>query len=288
VHLCASRCAVAAKGGGVGGAGSGSGGSGNGDSGDGGSPSSQSPSDVDVDLPSINTTQQQTTQQGENGVCFAKDTASACLVIGDASPAAAYSRCYDGAADELAQLVLMAELQPGDRVLTAHADGTLALTRVIVVQHTRLEKRSAVVELHTSTQTSLSLTPSHGLYIDGQLAAASEVVAGSLLRAADGSPIAVARVTTRVAPVINPVTVAGSILASDGDGAPLLAASHPIWIAPLLLESPMARAITNGALLLVGDVASIADGALYVLAHLAAAISLVRLVTRAARSTMSS
>ena len=86
-----------------------------------------------------------------------------------------------------------------------------------------------------------------------QILAASEATVGSHLMTADGESAAVTRVVASVAEVINPVTATGTILASD-DGAPVLAASHPIWIAPLLVENAAARAVANAAMYVAGDV----------------------------------
>lgn len=181
--------------------------------------------------------------------CFAKEASTACLAFGDATPAAAYAQCYEGAAEESAKLVLMKELTAGDRVLTI-TEGLLAITRVVVNQHAHADKSAPMLTLHTS-QGAVSMTPDHAVFVDGALVAASEAKAGSVLTTAEGE-VAVARVTKSEAGIINPVTATGTILASDAS-APILAASHPIHIAPLMLESSVARSVANAALYFVGN-----------------------------------
>lgn len=181
--------------------------------------------------------------------CFAKEASTACLAFGDATPAAAYAQCYEGAAEESAKLVLMKELTAGDRVLTI-TEGLLAITRVVVNQHAHSDKSAPMLTLHTS-QGAVSMTPDHAVFVDGALVAASEAKAGSVLTTAEGE-VAVTRVTKSEAGIINPVTATGTILGSDAS-APILAASHPIWIAPLMLESSVARSVANAALYFVGN-----------------------------------
>jgi hypothetical protein len=153
---------------------------------------------------------------------------------------------------------MLASLKAGDRVLTADAtSGALGITHVLVNQHASAAgsddpATSALLRLHTSDGAVLTLTPDHALYVDGALAAARDVTIGSALTTID----AIATIVTRITPlpggpVVNPTTASGTILASD-HGAPLLAASHPIWIAPLLLASPTARTLANVALSLAG------------------------------------
>jgi len=95
--------------------------------------------------------------------------------------------------------------------------------------------------------------------VDGELVAANDVKVGSLL-----STGAVKRITKSEGNIINPVTASGTIVA---DGT--LAASNPMWIASLTVDAPITRAVVNAALFAAGDVDSIADGAVGVLAMLA-------------------
>jgi hypothetical protein len=226
--------------------------------------------------------------------CFAKDLTSSCrLVEMDATPQAAFAACYPAstrrgrlaaAEASVAELVLMASLKAGDLVLTSDANGGLALTHVLVNQHATVAELTArVLTLHTSNGARLSLTPDHAIYIDGALAAAATAVVGASLTDAHGRSTTISRIVeTLDAPIINPVTASGTILAADR-GAPLLAASHPIWIAPLLLSSSLVRSTVNGALLVCGDVSSVGLGAAVVLAKLAATLGGIRFAAKALR-----
>jgi hypothetical protein len=215
--------------------------------------------------------------------CFAKEASTACLVFGDAAPTAAYAQCYEGAAEEGAKLVLMKELAAGDRVLSM-AEGALAITRVVVNQHVNADKSAPMLTLHTS-QGAVSMTPDHAVFVDGALVAASEAKVGSVLTNAQGE-VAIKRITKSDAAIVNPVTASGTILASDAS-APVLAASHPIWIAPLMVESTVARSVANAALYFVGNSVETSSRTGFVallLAKAAATLAVVGLVTRKASS----
>ena len=121
----------------------------------------------------------------------------------------------------------MAALTAGDLVLTASVDGALAATRVLVNEHAARDARSSLLEVTTAGGAVLSLTPDHPLYIDGRLRAARELTPGVALRRASGEAVAVVRVASRFGTVVNPVTAAGTLLASDG-GAPVLAGSFVV------------------------------------------------------------
>ena len=79
----------------------------------------------------------------------------------------------------------------------------------------------------------------------------------------------------------------GTILASDS-GAPVLAASHPIWIAPALLASPTVRVVTNVAIFIAGDVDTITTGATLGLAKMGATLAALALVRKASKMMISS
>jgi len=171
---------------------------------------------------------------------------------------ASFEACYHGRSN-VAELVLMAALRVDDLVLTSTPQGTLAATRVLVNQHASEEMVANVLKLTTAQGTSISLTPDHAIIVDGMLVAAAEAIVGAVLTSSDGTSMTIGRIESGAAPVINPVTESGTILASDV-GEPVLAASHPYWIAQLVLESPTARTVVNAALYAVGDVPSIAAG----------------------------
>ena len=214
--------------------------------------------------------------------CFAKYATNACLLLGDVAPAAAYAQCYEGATADSARLVLMADLAVGDRVLTATTDGALAATRVLVNQHARSERTATMLVLRTADGTALSLTPNHALYINGKLAAARDAVEGSTLTSADGIPIVIQHISKAERVIINPTTAAGTLLASD-EGAPVLAASHPIHVAPAVLTSPSARALINAALVFCGDVKSIGHGIAFAFLKLAATLATIAAAATAFR-----
>ena len=221
----------------------------------------------------------------KESVCFAKESAAACLVLDEAAPpAAAYAACYHAAGTAgAARLVAMRDLAAGDAVLTSSAKGALAATRVVANHHRWSHKLSSMLTLHTADGTALSLTPGHALYVDGQLADAASASAGSFLTNANGKITiveSVAMVEEGVA-VINPVTTSGTILASDGgEGAPILAATHPMFIAELMVEWPVVRGLLNVGLFVASDVDSIGAGLAIVLAKATAALALVALVGR--------
>ena len=119
------------------------------------------------------------------------------------------------------------------------------------------------------------------------LAAADDATVGSTLTNARGQSVTITRiVSTANAAIINPVTATGTILAAD-HGTPLLAASHPIWIAPMLLSSSVVRTVVNGALLASGDVATVGMGAAVVLAKFTTTLAVARIATKALRRTRS-
>ena len=193
--------------------------------------------------------------------CFSKESTTACRVDeAAATPTDAFSACFTKTSDPAAARVPMADLRTGDRVLTS-TDGSLSTTRVVVNQHASADTKAEMITLHMANgRTALSLTPSHAIYVDGELVAASDAKVGSLLTTAEGKKTKITRVVRNVATIINPVTTTGTILASD-HGPPVLAASHPFrvdWLpvplAPLLVASPTCRAVANAAMYLVGDV----------------------------------
>jgi len=189
--------------------------------------------------------------------CFAKESTKACrLTTASTNATSAFEACYaahlSSTAPQSAKLVLLATLSVGDRVLTMDEAGALAVTRVVVNQHaSSADATASLLSVRTAEGTSLSLTPDHAIFVDGTLAAASTILVGARLRSADGT-VAVAKIITRrAAAVVNPVTVAGTILVSD-EGAPVLAASHPIGVASIVLRSSVARTAANAALSVAG------------------------------------
>ncbi len=185
--------------------------------------------------------------------CFAKDSTTACLL---ASPSS--STCL--------KHVLMADLVPGDLVL-----GREGATAVVAVQHKAVDTIAQMLTFHTFDGAVVSMTPDHGVFVDGELVAAADAKVGSRLSAG-----VVERITKGEAKIINAVTADGTIVA-DG----VLAASNPLWVAQLTIDAPIRRALVNAVLYAAGDVDSIADGVVVVLAKLAATLTLVALAAKA-------
>jgi len=135
----------------------------------------------------------------------------------------------------LAQRVLMAELVAGDLVLTSTPAGKTAITRVLVNQHAATDAHTSVLTLHTPSGR-VSVTPDHVLLADDAFVAAWHVAVGMHLVGAEGQPLVVRQITLqKSATVINPITTAGTILAIDV-GTPVLAATHPEWVAHTMLD----------------------------------------------------
>lgn len=178
--------------------------------------------------------------KGNPNTCFDKDTSFACRVADPAAtPAAVFDACYQAdpaARPELAERVRMGELAAGDVVLTGATDGTLAFTRVLVNEKRAVDVSAEVLSLETASGARLSLTHDHALYVDGTLQPASAAAVGAALHLADAQPTRVTRVTRRMAHVVNPITLSGTILAGE-KGAPVLAATGLMWIAPFMIES---------------------------------------------------
>ena len=190
----------------------------------------------------------------KSSVCFAKDSSTACLLE---HPLA---ECKQ---------VLMADLVPGDLVL-----GREGATSVVAVQHKAIDTIAPMLTFHTADG-AVSMTPDHGIFVDGRLVAAAEVKVGSVL-----STGAVERIVKSKGAIINPVTSSGTIIA-DG----VLAASNPMWIASLTADMPLVRAIVNAALYAAGDVDNVAAGCGRVLAKLAAALAAAAVVHKARKTS---
>ena len=216
--------------------------------------------------------------------CFAKDVGTACrLVDSSASAIAAFEACYHQDAQPLsaAVLVLMAELQAGDRVLSTTPKGELTTTTVVAIQHQSVDTFAEMLTFHMADGASVSMTPDHALFVDSMLVAAADVQVGSNLTGGDGhAAVVVERITRGAGAIVNPVTASGTLLASDGHGTPILAASHPIWIAPFVLHSLFARTLVNAAVGYVGDVDTFVGALGLDLGKLAASLGVVALALK--------
>ena len=174
---------------------------------------------------------------GSSNPCFARETTTACRVHDIAAPPAdAYAQCFLGQRGAAAERVLMTSLSAGDYVLT-QADGALAHTRVILNQHKVARDADASSPLLTlyHDRGTLGLSPDHVLRVGGEFGPARTATAGADLAAADGKPARVSRVEVSRGGVVNPLTVAGTILAAGPTGAPVLASVYGEWIADYFL-----------------------------------------------------
>merc|ERR1719161_844204 len=159
--------------------------------------------------------------------CFSR-TATACRLLQPASAGDALAACFGGGLDAVAERVSMDALVAGDTVL---ADGA-ALTRVVVNQHAGVKAAAPMLTLHFEGG-SLSLTADHVLLLDGALSPARLAAVGSVL----SSGRKVSAVTHGSQDVVNPITVAGTILAAGPSGEPVVAATANEWLADVLLSA---------------------------------------------------
>ena len=225
--------------------------------------------------------------------CFSRDTTTACRVLGThVAPLEAMAACWAaggrvrGAAErgaDTAERVPMSALATGDLVLTAYA-GTPEVTRIISNQHVHSEHLASPLVTLWTAQGAVTTTPDHALYLDGVLAAAAEAEVGARLTGIGDVERVIERITESRGRVVNPVTVAGTILAADHvGGLPILAATNPMWISRLVLASPLARGVVNAALLCAGDVDTVALGVVAVAFRLAVPCAVLWLLCRRRR-----
>jgi len=155
--------------------------------------------------------------------CFAHETSTACrLAHSGISPADAFDACYaDAPVDaRVATRLKMSELVAGDYVL----DTTQTASAVLLNQHARVARSSALVRLTTSTGEVLELTPDHVLMLDGAWQPASEAIVGSSLSTDGTSPSSrVISHTRHHGRVVNPLVASGQILAGGPTGLPFRA-----------------------------------------------------------------
>jgi len=240
---------------------------------------SQTSTTTDIDTTGPSSTS--TTTSSSGGGCFSKSSTTACrLADPSASVDAAFSACYENENNGAASRVMMADLVPGDYVLTDTTAGTLQATRVLVNQHTAHEKTAETLTLITAEGATLSVTADHGLYVDGALIMAAEAKVGATLN----NGVLRRIVKNSEAAIINPVTATGTILASDS-GAPFLAASHPMWIASRVADSSATRLLVNAAILYVGDVDSVTSGVVHGIAKVVATVGILVLARKALQSS---
>jgi len=222
----------------------------------------------------------------DKGGCFDKDQTRACKLLSSAANIdTAYAECFGKPrarqaslpSYRSAELVLMSALRAGDLVL----DTSTSSSRIIVNQHAETRRITTKLTFHTA-DSSISMTPDHGVFVNGVLMAASQVRVGARLTTG-----AVVWITKAESAIINPVTASGTILACD-TGAPILAASHPIWIASIVVDSTVTRILVNAALLLAGEAESISSGVASAVTRLTMSIVIGATAARALRKRKAS
>jgi len=166
-----------------------------------------------------------------------------------ASFASSFAACYADGPAGVASRVPVRTLYAGDRVL----GGAGRVTSVLVNQHRMARKSATILTLHYDGG-SISLTPDHVIQVDGTFIAARGATSGKRLAVATpagAAGLTIQRVTISTGTVVNPITTCGTLLAADpGSDAPVLAATHPEWIADFMLATPMiplplCRALAN-------------------------------------------
>jgi Hint module len=85
----------------------------------------------------------------------------------------------------------MDELEVGDRVRV----GASEFSSVFMFTHKLNKVVNTFIQLHTASGHSVSATPGHYLYINGELAPASSIKVGDVMTTADGEPTRVIQVS---------------------------------------------------------------------------------------------
>ena len=172
--------------------------------------------------------------------CFARETTFACrLDFPTADVVSAYDDCFgDGLSNKgAATRVKMVDLMAGDWVLGQPWEPA----RVILNQHRSIEHYAEMVRIDHSGG-ALELTPDHVLPINGLLAPAASIIAGSNLEGG------VVKTVTQVwRAVINPLTSTGFIMAAGSTEGPILA-THSAFMAGEANVAP-AGLLTTSSLL---------------------------------------
>jgi hypothetical protein len=160
--------------------------------------------------------------------CFSQET-TACRLLSPVAAKEAHAACFgSGVGPAVAERVSMDKLVAGDAVLADEA----TVTRVVVNQHAGVKAAAPMLTLHFEGG-SLSLTADHVLLLDGVPSAARLAAVGSVL----SSGRKVSAVTHGSQTVVNPITAAGTILAADASGEPVVAATANEWLADVLLSA---------------------------------------------------
>jgi len=164
---------------------------------------------------------------GAPAACFSRET-TACRLVKPSAAEDAFAACFGGSSSPVAERVAMDALVAGDTVLATDA----AATRVVVNQHAGVKATSPMLTLHFEGG-ALALTPDHVLFVDGAHAPARLAGVGSVL----SSGRKVTAITRSQQGIVNPITVAGTILAAGPEGEPVVAATAPEWSADVLLSA---------------------------------------------------
>merc|ERR1719198_2731139 len=164
---------------------------------------------------------------GAPAACVARET-TACRIVSPAAAEDAFAACFGGSSSPVAERVAMDALVAGDAVLASD----VAATRVVVNQHAGVKATAPMLTLHFEGG-ALALTPDHVLLVDGAHAPARLAAVGSVL----SSGRKVTAITRGQQGIVNPITVAGTILAAGPQGEPVVAATAPEWSADVLLSA---------------------------------------------------
>jgi len=147
----------------------------------------------------------------------------------------------------------MQELEIGDRVLTADANGELSFSNVVFLPHGPNEKNAMFVQLTLGEGQALKATPKHLLRTcDGSLAAAGELDIGTCLETKSGAATVASKTYVTTAAGIYTAVTNNEFLVVDGVVASPFAISHALPHAfyhvhralyatvPSVLKSPLA------------------------------------------------
>jgi Hint module len=126
----------------------------------------------------------------------------------------------------------MDELDVGDRVRVGASEFSL----VFMFTHKLNEVVNTFIQLHTASGHSVSATPGHYLYINGDLVPAGSIKVGDVMTTADGEPTRVIQVSQVLGSgLFNPQTVHGDIVV-DG----IMSSTYTTAVAPSIAHKVLA------------------------------------------------
>ena len=174
--------------------------------------------------PGVTATSPPPTAAAGSNPCFAAET-TVCLLHSSQAAEAAFAQCFGSEEPITAHRVAMSSLVSGDIVLSSSS----SVSRVAVTQHRPPSLlSSALTTLHFQNG-SLSLTPDHVVYLDGSFVPARLAMKGTTLSGGQ----TVTHMVQTSGRVINPITLAGTILAAGPTGVPVTQMGFkPTWPYP--------------------------------------------------------